>query len=214
MKRVDEQADGPFRRTGVGRARVVLAVLALGMSAAACGDDDKDPSAVPATTTERRSTASSTTTTSTTATSADQGAEDVVVARYLAFWQARLEANQAPPNPEHPALAEYATGPQLENVTDETRRRRDQGLAIRRPDNSRSRHDVRVISATPDEATLQDCSVNDGVIYRIDSGEVVNDDVVTQSIRATMRVVGGLWKLERASLVQEWPGVAGCAVAG
>jgi len=214
MELLIESARRSSRRTGLQRARATaIVVLALTLSATGCGDDDDDSSS-PTTTTERRSTVSSSTTTSATPTSSDQGAEDVVVDRYLAFWQARLAANEAPVNPDHPDLAEYATGSQLENAIDETRRRRDDGLAIRRPENSQSKRDVRVTNTAPDEVTLQDCSINDGVIYRVDTGEVVNDDVVTQSIRATMRLVDGVWKLERATLIQEWPGVAGCAAAG
>lgn len=206
MARADEPASRPSRRIGLLRGQSAALLVAIVLAVAGCGDDDDDAS-LPTTTTERRSTASSSTSTT-------ESAEVVVVDRYLAFWEARFEANQATPNPDHPSLAEYATGRQLENVIEETRRRRDEGLAIRRPENSVSKRDVSVVSEGPDEITLQDCSVNDGVIYRVDTGEVVNDDVVTQSIRATMRLVDGEWKLEQASLVQEWPGVAGCALAG
>ena len=206
MARADEPAIRPSRRIGLLRAPSTALLIALALAVAGCGSDDGDAS-LPTTTTERRSTAA-------TSTSTTENAAEVVVDRYLAFWEARLEANQAPPNPDHPALAEYATGRQLDNVVEETRQRRDEGLAIRRPENSASKRDVRVVSDGPEEVTLQDCSVNDGIIYRVNSGEVVNDDVVTQSIRATMRLVGGEWKLEQASLVQEWPGVAGCALAG
>lgn len=139
--------------------------------------------------------------------------EEEITARYLAFWEARFAANQNPPNPDDPQLAEFATGEQLENVVAETRRRRDEGLALRRPDNSISERDVVVSEVNGDEASLQDCSVNDGIIYRVATGEVVNDDVVTQSVSATMRRVDGEWRLERATLVQEWQGVAGCALA-
>lgn len=169
------------------------------------------------TTTERRSTATSPTTTApdaTGTTGAPAGAEAEIAARYTSFWDARLAANQAPVNPDHPLLPEYATGQQLDNVMSETRRRRDDGLAIRRPENSVTRHDVQVTAVDGEVATVQDCSVNDGIIYRVATGEVVNDDVVTQSVRATMRLVDAKWKLERATLVQEWQGVAGCALAG
>lgn len=207
MKSSDGAAEWPesCRRTTRAVAVACAAAIVLG---AACGRDNGDDAAAEApTTTERRSTASSTT-------PSNADVEKLLIDRYLSFWESRQLANQAPPNPDHPSLSEYATGAQLENVISETRRRRDDGLAIRTPDNSVSRHDVRVIESSDTEATLQDCSVNDGVIYRVATGEVVNDDVVTQSIRATMRVVDGQWKLERATLVQEWPGVAGCALAG
>lgn len=214
MKPMDGRARRALRHLGSLRAPTAAALLAVTLLIAACGGDDNGDDASSTTTTERRSTASSSTTSTTEAPSTDGTASQAVVDRYVAFWQARLEANQAPVNPDHPSLAEYATGQQLENVVAETRKRRDDGLAIRRPENSVGKHDVRVVNEGADEVTLQDCSVNDGVIYRVNSGEVVDDNVVTQSIRATMRLVDGKWKLERASLVQEWPGVAGCAAAG
>lgn len=206
MKSVDGAAERPESCRRTSRAVTVACAAAIVLSAA-CGRDNRDDAVAEApTTTERRSTASSTT-------PSDADLEKLLIDRYLAFWESRQLANQAPPNPDHPSLSEYATGAQLENVISETSRRRDDGLAIRTPDNSLSRHEVRVVESSDAEATLQDCSVNDGVIYRVATGEVVNDDVVTQSIRATMRLVDGQWKLERATLVQEWPGVAGCALA-
>ena len=213
MKPYDGGVCRTHRHVGFLRAPIAAAALSLALVSFGCGGGDNRDDAAPTTTTERRSTASSSAT-STTESHSEAPTEQVVVNRYLAFWQARLEANQAPVNPDHLSLAEYATGEQLENVIAETRRRRDEGLAVRRPAKAVGKHDVRIVNEGTDEVTLQDCSINDGVIYRVDSGEVVNDDVVTQSIRATMRFVDGKWKLERASLVQEWPGVAGCAAAG
>lgn len=192
-------------------------MLLVALAGAACSGGDDTASVKSSTTsTTRRSTATSATTAPADSTGTSQPGgtvEDEITARYLAFWEARFAANQNPPNPDDPRLAELATGDQLENVIAETRRRRDDGLALRRPANSITRRDVTVRSVDGDVATIQDCAVNDGVIYRVATGEVVNDDVVTQSVSATMRRVGGEWKLERATLVQEWQGVAGCAVA-
>jgi len=196
---------------------LLLVVLALAPAACSDGDDDGAAAVGSSTTsTTRRSTATSSTTDASGSTGTSQptgSVEEEITARYLAFWEARFAANQDPPNPDDPQLAEYATGQQLANVIDETARRRDEGLALRRPQNSVGEHDVRVSSVDGDVARLQDCTVNDGIIYRVATGEVVNDDVVTQSVSATMRRVDGEWRLERATLVQEWPGVAGCALA-
>lgn len=195
----------------------LLIVVALGAGGCSDGDGNGAPASSSTTSTTRRSTATSSTTTTPDATgtsAAAGGVEAEITARYLAFWEARFAANQDPPNPDDPKLAELATGEQLENVVAETRRRRDDGLALRRPGNSISEHDVAVRAVDGDVASLQDCAVNDGIIYRVATGEIVNDDVVTQSVSATMRRVDGEWKLERATLVQEWQGVAGCALAG
>lgn len=149
---------------------------------------------------------------STTATTVDPNVE--VVERYQAFWEARFDANQPPPDPDDPALAEYATGEQLASVIAETQRNLDEGLALRRPaGNSVRASRVSMVSLDGTTATLQECYVDDGVVFRPQSGEVVNDVVATHSVLATMQLVDGNWKLERTQLVQRWEGVAGCALA-
>ena len=198
-------------RPGCRSALVVATALLL----AACsggGDEISEP----ASTTSRAPTTASTSTSTTTSTSPPDGSQSEdqeLVDRYVGFWDARLAANEAPPNPDDPALAEFATGPQLDNVMAETRQRLDDGLALRSADPSRTSHDVTVISQTADRAEIQDCFVNDGVVYRPDTGEVIDDSVVTRSVSADMVLVDGVWKLERATVVQQWEGIAGCALA-
>ena len=181
----------------------VTAALVLVLAAAGCSNDGE---ALPGTTTTTRPT-------TTTTTEPEQTAEEEAVERYLAFWDARFEANSEPVNPDHPALREYATGEQLENVLEETRRNAREGRAFRRPENSQGRRSVRVVRIEGESAMLQDCVVNDGVVYRVDTGEVIDDSVVTHSVEATMARVDGEWKLESARLVQRWEGVAGCALS-
>lgn len=204
-----------LRRSG---ARVVVLTFALALFAASCSDDD---SATPSTSSEpeRSSTTSTTTTndaTSTTTTSspATDSVEDEIIARYIGFWEARFAANTGTPNPDDAALREFATGEQLETVIDETRQRRDDGLSLRTAEPSRTDHTVAVVSSTADRAELQDCFVNDGVVYRLATGEVVDDSVVTRNVAAVMVLVEGVWKLERATVIQEWEGIAGCVRGG
>lgn len=186
--------------------RLVAAVALLFSVLVACSTGDGG-NAAPTTTTRDESEATSTTT-------ASAGTvEDEIVARYRAFWEARFEAGQEPVNPDHPGLREYASGAQLENVIEETRERQEKGLAFRWPENSVSERGVRVLERDSEEAKLYDCAINDGVVYRIDTGEVIDDSVVTRSVEATMRLVDGEWKLAEALVVQEWEGVAGCALA-
>lgn len=212
----------PSQPRGAARPRcrsavVVVAALLL----AACsgsGDEITEPGSTASTArgteaTASTSTTSTSTTTSTTARDGSQPDGQELVDRYVGFWHARLVANEAPPNPDDPALAEFATGPQLDNVMTETRQRLDDGLALRSADPSRTSHDVTVINQTADRAELQDCFVNDGIVYRPDTGEVIDDSVVTRSVSADMVLVDGVWKLERATVVQQWEGIAGCALA-
>lgn len=210
----------PSQPAGAARPRCRSALVALGLLLAACSDDGGEIAEPASTTSSPPTTEEATTSTSSTSTttsgnpdSSDGPEDQEVVDRYLGFWDARLAANEAPPNPDDPALAEFATGAQLENVVAETRKRAEDGLALRSADPSRTSHDVTVIDRTGDRAELQDCFVNDGVVYRPGTDEVIDDSIVTRSVSAVMVLVDGVWKLERATVVQEWEGIAGCALA-
>lgn len=190
-------------------------VVAVVLVVAACSDDDGQSASSTSSTTSSSPATTSTTTLTTTTPETTDGAdtlEQELIDRYTTFWDVRFEANQAPPNPDDPRLAEYATGAQLENVRAETTSRRDEGLAVREAADPVTSHDVTVVDVSGDEASLQDCFVNDAVVYRIDSGEVVDDSVVTRSVAVVMVKVEGAWKLESATVIQEWEGVAGCAL--
>jgi hypothetical protein len=189
--------------------RTATLALAVVLVVAGCaGDDDEVPVGTTSTT------FATTSSTSTTSTSAETDVEALATERYLAYWDARFAANEAPAaNPDAPALRELATGAQLDSVIAETTRNRDEGIAFRRPESSVAERRVQIISIDPDVVRLQDCATTDGIVYRVDSGEVIDDSVVTHSIEATMRLVDGEWKLESAQLLQSWDGVAGCALA-
>lgn len=203
------------------RCRLALAVAVVVFGACSGGGDEiVEPASTSSTapTTEAptsSSTASSNSTSPTTTGEPDseQPGDQEVVDRYLGFWDARFAANEAPPDPGDPALAEFATGPQLDNVVAETRQRLDDGLALRAAQPSQTSHDVTVVSRTAERVELQDCFVNDGIVYRPATGEVIDEEVVTRSVSADMVLVDGVWKLERASVIQQWEGVAGCALA-
>lgn len=203
---VGSLVDGsPLARRQFRRVRALALLLLIGAAlGGGCSSDGDAASPGSSSTDARRAEATTSSTLST---------EDEIAARYRAFWEARFEANQAPPNPDHPGLREYATGAQLENVIAETTRNRDQGLAFRRAEDSVGTTRVRIGEVQGDEATVRECVVDDGVVYRIATGEVVDDAVSTQNVRATMRRVEGKWKLAAAQLLQEWEGVAGCALA-
>lgn len=213
---------------------LMLAALATG-SLAACSDDqpatiaepsstatadgssDTLPDAVDETsssvTTSLGSTPTGPETPPPTTTDPRSAQERLIEDRYQQFWEARAAANADPPNPDDPKLRDLATGSQLLNVIAETSRRREDGLAVRPASPSKGEHRVEVRALSGDTAELNDCSINDSVVYRPSTGEVVDDSVVTRSATATMRKIDGVWLLESASVVQSWKGVAGCALA-
>ncbi len=197
-----------------GPVTILALLVVVGAAVPACTGDGNDEIVTPdSTSTTSVSLSTTATSTDTTASTADlPELQREIVGRYEEFWTVRFRANEAPVNPDAPTLAEYATGAQLDNVRGETQQRLDDGLALRAPDESVTDHRVRVVSVTGDSAQLQDCFVNDGVVYRVATGEVVDDAIVTRNVTASMVLVDGVWKLESATVIQEWEGVAGCAL--
>lgn len=210
------------------RLAAAVSWLGLGLLAVACNGDDEPVAASTTeadsttTTSTRRSTASSTTspaptatsTTSTSGTGGANAAEQEVIDRYVGYWDARTAANTGVPNPAAPVLAEFATGEQLRAVVAETQSNLDGGLAFRQADQPSNFRQVRVVSIEGDAAVVQECVVDDGLVIRRDTGEIVNDSVTTQSVRGEMRRVDGVWRLAAATVIQFWEGVGGCAVEG
>ncbi len=89
------------RRRNVLGAAVVVLVLAM----AGCGSGEVEGETTP-------TTAAPGTTTVPTPPPTTLTDEEAVLAAYQGYWDTWLAAND-PPNPDHPDLAEYATGPAL-----------------------------------------------------------------------------------------------------
>ena len=207
------------------RGGVIALAALLGVAMLGCSGDDR---ATPSTSTiegRRLSTTTETTaptattesTTNTTATSGStppgQSTEEEVVARYITYWNVRFAANSGTPNPDDPALRDLATGAQLEAVIAETHSNLENGLAFRPAANPSDIQRIDVVELDGDHAVVQECVVTDGVIYRRATGEVVDAEVYTQNVRGELQHVDGAWRVSSARLVQQWEGVAGCALA-
>lgn len=204
--------------------RSMLALLVVTSLAASCGGDDDPPNASGTSTSTTRdttdhsttsipgSTTTSTSATNVTSTTGEASTpEQEVIDRYVAYWEARFAANSGTPNPDDPALREYATGAQLDAVIAETQSNLDNGLALQRRDDPASIRRVTVVSIEGDRAVVQECFVDDGLVVRRDTGEAVNDTIATHNVRGELDRVDGVWRVAEARLVQRWEGVAGCA---
>jgi len=220
MRRSDRITQAQAHRHTRG-AFIALAVL-FGVATLGCSGDDEATSSTSTTETRRSSTTTATTgpapsTEPTTSTSGStppgQSTEEEIVARYIAYWDARFAANSGTPNPDDPALRDFATGAQLDAVIAETRANLENGLAFRPAANPSDIQRVDVIQMDADHAVVQECVVTDGVIYRRDTGKVVDGEVYTQNIRGELQHLDGVWRVSSARLIQEWEGVAGCALA-
>lgn len=137
--------------------------------------------------------------------------EQEVIDRYLGYWGARLQANSGVPNPDHPGLPEFATGPQLTEVVSETRSNLEAGRSFRPSDDPVDFRRVDVVSLNGEQAILQDCWVDDAVVIDRTTGRVINDQAATYNGRADLSRIDGSWRVARVRLLQRWEGVAGCA---
>lgn len=201
-------ASSPIRR-----AALVVAVACLVVGSCSGDDDDAIPDPSSSSTTSSSSTSTTEPDETSSTTTAPDDVQALVTARYLEFWDARFEANTEPVDPDSARLRDLATGDQLTNVVAETQQRKDSGLALRAADDPVKERRVRLVDVQGDTATIQDCATNDDVVYRVATGEVLDDSVVTRNISAEMRLVDGQWRLAAAQELQKWEGVAGCALS-
>jgi ABC-type transport system substrate-binding protein len=188
------------------RLRVrVLCPLALAgaLAVSACGGSESPPEVAAEPTTTSTTEASTTTTV---------GREQEVLDAYLESWEAYDVASD-PADPTHPALAETSTGPALQQAVESLEAFRISGRVGRTPENSIAEHRAEVVWLLGDEATVRDCSIDDGLVVIEATGEVVNDVVSTVLFEGSMAVEDGRWKLRSLKVVETWDGVAGCALA-
>ena len=206
------------------RAVISALCVALVLALAGCSDDDSDTAASSTTAADRTSTTASTsstsrdTTTTTTeatpvTTAPGTTAEQEVIDRYVGYWNARFNANAGVPNPDDPALRDFATGRQLDAVVAETQSNLDSGVAFERAAEPHNIQRVTVVEIDGDRAVVQECVVDDGLVVNRATGEVVDDSVSTHNVQAEMLRVDGVWKVSEARLLQQFEGVAGCALA-
>lgn len=199
-------------------------VAAVVLLAAGCSSSSDEPASLaapddsrPATSATQRSSSTSAPSGPSTSTSTPpeetDSIEKQIIDRYIGYWDARFAANSGTPNPDDPALRDFATGAQLDAVIAETRNNLQDGIALRPPDEPTNFQRVEVIEIDGDHAVVQECVVDDQVVIRRDSGEVINDAVATHSVRGELQRIDGIWRVSEARLVQRWEGVAGCASA-
>lgn len=180
---------GGFRPVGV----VLSALVALGVLGG-CADDGE--AGEPERTTSTRAPSSETTS----STTADDD-EQLVLDRYVAFWNDGYLAAADPMDPTHPALAEHATGEQLETLERAFLARQTNGEVIR------GTLDLapRVVSVVDDTATVRDCYLDNTGIYDAATGERRDTATgVRHLITATLVLEDGTWKV--SDLTQEGDG--------
>lgn len=161
------------------RHRLIGALLVGVASLSACSGGGDDAAPAPTTTTTTR-------------------VEEAVLDAYLAFWDAFALAAD-PPNPDHPALAETATGEQLERLRTLFAERRDDGIAA---DPGDTRQRPRVVEVTRSRATVADCWLDEGVMTDAQTGALISDRKIWTEGEFVLVRIDSAWKVQSSSITE------------
>jgi hypothetical protein len=197
----------------MGRIRLAAGVLVLSFAAGCSGGRaPAEPARTAAAPVEPAAVPSPSPSTSPLAapTATPDATEAAVLAAYAAYWDAILAAND-PPDPFAPGLREHATGAAFEAVFETTQANKVANRAVRLPEGSVYAHRAEVTAVEGDRASVRDCAVDDAIVVQLDTGEVLDADVVTRLSTATLALEGGVWKVADSAVEQVWEGVSGCA---
>jgi hypothetical protein len=142
---------------------------------------------------------------STTTTTLSPEAE--VEAAYLAYWN-MVDRLVADPDPENPQIGEMAVDPARQRLIDSLSGFQSAGHVARSGD--LYAHVVTDVAVNGDTATLRDCAVDDSSLVEADSGEVVEQEVVTTSVEAVLIREGSAWLLKELNPIESWEGAVPC----
>ena len=190
------------------RPRSVIAILLIALVVAACSGSS-DTAAI---TTTRLATASTSSTT-TTSTSVAESADQAAVRTVAEGWSKAAFRIGMHPDPNDPAIERYLTGELLTGWRAEWTRRMREGLVTRDAVPSRSFYRIDRISIDGSMAVLNECVLDDGILYRKVDGVVIDDKTATLELRTVAVKTKGVWKLS-AREAKTLTGVAGCAREG
>ena len=138
-----------------------------------------------------------------------------VAAQIRAYFDARNSALAEPvPDPDESLqFDQFADREALSNLNEDVQGFYEAGRASRPGEEGLG--DVRVgfVDARSSAASAVACEVNDGVLYEVATGTVVNDDVVTREFEIFLTMQDGVWKVESVREMEQWDEVAGCALS-
>ncbi len=187
--------------------RIRACLLAVALVAGACaGDDDASPDVTvdpTATTAAVEPPAETTTTTADPRVAVEQAFYDQ--------WDAFVEILEAP-DPANPLIERFFTGAARDAILDTISADVEAGYITRRPDDPA--HFVPGIESIEfvDESTavVVECTIDGLVVLRSDTGEVVNDNVVTARLENTFKLEAGQWKLLTNKGLDQTDGAVAC----
>jgi hypothetical protein len=106
-------------------------------------------------------------------------------------------------NPELPAVSDTHTGPALAEWVRVTTRLQTLGMALRYPERSQRAASIDAVDLDDDaaEAILEVCTVSDGEVYLVSTGQVVSSGLRTTRTNETMVRQDETWRLSEREVV-------------
>lgn len=175
---------------------------------AACGSDDGDD-ASPDTTDPVTETTEAPTTTGPTTTTGPRSPEEEVEE---AYWKAErvLDDLLQDPDPDDPRLAETRADPILGHIAANLQDLKDENLAVRLAGGEPPPRQVVSIEVSGDQATITVCQIDNTIAVDTNTGEVVDDGVLSALISVSMIHADGGWKISDTASTAEWSDGQGC----
>lgn len=184
---------------------VALALAAVVLTVSACTDDDDDPASATTTTLQP----SPSTTAPPTTPPEDLTEEEEVEAAYLAIMDRYYERLEAP-NPDDQSIEDGHVGESLRQVIDRNRQRQSQGQRDIPGPNGRPQPEIESITVNEAEAIILNCLIEDIQVVSAESGEIVDDGVLSFEVRSVLRFSDGVWKLADQVATGQWSDGRGC----
>ncbi|HEX9992279.1 MAG TPA: hypothetical protein VGB14_05060 [Acidimicrobiales bacterium] len=127
---------------------------------------------------------------------------------FLAWQQAYEEMATTDPDPDADELERWLEEPALGGFRQRLLDWQSRGLVLHVPTGSVTQRVVEVVSATPDEATLVDCLVDDRELADAQSGAVVPETRGAATYLSTVQLVrvDGRWQVKEGVTEQRWDG--------
>jgi hypothetical protein len=138
--------------------------------------------------------------------------EEQIRATIDTYWKEWLKARN-PPDPASAALLAQVTGPQRDREIRSLQKMAALGQAGRLPPDPSFRHDIVSVAVTGESAVAMECVVDDVVLFDVETGNALNDEVVTYVFRTTLVRTDGRWLINDSRTQREEPGVKECTLA-
>ena len=225
--RADAQQVGPwperdFRIVSASTMRrLVSGALCVLILTTSCGGSSEEaaPSPTSSPTTSTTVTGAPTTTSTTTTTEAPATTtttapapsdEDQILDVVTRYWDVVVEAND-PPDPDSPLWETVATGQALQGVREQSKRWLEERSGLRHPAPRQEQlSKVEILVLEDSVAVVDVCLRDDGILHNIDTGAVLNDEIIHLWIQV-YALREDRWLVTEVQTIAEFDQEAACA---